>query len=62
MFCPCFVISHCVSFHNCNHLDGEERAGCFTLIGILMSCDIYCSVALPHGSMGLSAGCDCGIF
>ena len=38
-----------------NHLDGEERAGCFVL---LVSSD--CCVALPHGSMGLSAVCDCG--
>ena len=27
------------------HLDGEERAGCFTLSVLLMSCDYLCSVA-----------------
>ena len=45
----------------CNHLDGEERAGCSTLFVILVSCDCYCSVALPCGAMGWSAVCDCGI-
>ena len=42
-----------------NHRDGEERAGCFTLIVFLMYCDCY--VALPHGVVGWSAVCDCGI-
>ena len=32
----------------CNHLDEEERAGCFTLIVFLMSCDCLCSVAFPR--------------
>ena len=27
-----------------------------------MSYDWYCSVALPHGAVGLSAVCNCGIF
>ena len=44
---------------NSNHLDGEERAGCFALFVFLVSRD-YC-VALPRGAMGLSAVCDCGI-
>ena len=43
----------------CNHLDGEERAGCFVSFVFLMSRD--CFVALPCGVMGLSAVCDCGI-
>ena len=43
----------------CIHLDGEERAGCFTLFVFLVSRD--CCVALPHNVMGLSADCDCGI-
>ena len=42
----------------CHHLDGEVKAGCFTLIVFLMSCDCYCSVALPQGAMGCSAVCD----
>ena len=31
MFGPSFVIQSLVSFLVCNHLDGEERADCFTL-------------------------------
>ena len=43
----------------CNHLDGEERAGCFAWFVFLVSRDSF--VALPRGVMGLSAVCDCGI-
>ena len=43
----------------CNHLDGEERAGCFALIVFLVSHDCY--VALSCGATGLSAVRDCGI-
>ena len=43
----------------CNHLDGEERAGCFAWFVFLASCG--CCVALPRDAMGLSAVCDCGI-
>ena len=42
-----------------NHLDGEERAGCFAWFVLLVSRD-GC-VALPRSAMGLSAVCDCGI-
>ena len=35
---------------NSNHLDGEERAGCFALFVFLVSRD-YC-VALPRGAWG----------
>ena len=54
----------CISlcpFYFCNHLDKEERAGCFAFIVFWMSCDCICSVALPHGAVGWSAVCDCGI-
>ena len=44
-----------------NHLVEEERAGCFTLIVILMSGGCYCSLPLPHVTGGWSAVCDCGI-
>ena len=44
----------------CNHLDWEERAGCFAWFVLLVSSD--CCVALPRGAVGLSAVCDCGIF
>ena len=43
----------------CNYLDGNERAGCFTLFVFLVSHD--CCVALPHDATGLSAVGDCGI-
>ena len=39
----------------------EERADGFSLIVYFMSCDCLCSVALPRGSVGWSAVCDCGI-
>ena len=50
-----------VSFLVFNHLDEEERVGCIALIVFLVLCCCYCSVALPHGAMGLSAICDCVI-
>ena len=33
----------------------------FALIAFLLSLDFGCSVALPHGAVGLSTLCDCGI-
>ena len=45
----------------CNHLDEEEKAGCFAIIVLWMYCYYKCSVALPHGAVGWSAVCDCGI-
>ena len=51
----------CVDVHTCfcNHLDVEERAGCFSWFVFLVSRD--CCVALPPSAMGLSAVCDSGI-
>ena len=39
--CLVFVLFSCnlCYFYFCNHLDGEARAGCFTLIVFLMHCD-----------------------
>ena len=54
------VLSVLSSF--CNHLAEEERAGCFTLIVILVSCGYQCSESLPRGDMRMSAVFDCGIF
>ena len=31
------------------------------LIVFLMPCDCWCSVGLPHGAVGWSTVCDCGI-
>ena len=42
-----------------NHIDEQDRASCFTLILLLMSCDCKCSDALPDGAVGWSAVCDC---
>ena len=53
MLCP---------FYSCIHLNEEERAGCFALIEFLLSCDCWCSVAIPSGAVGCSALCDCAIF
>ena len=52
------TLSLCL-FQFCNHLDGEERAGCFAWFIFLVSLDDC--VALPSGAMGLSAVCNCGI-
>ena len=58
--CPmfCFALLY-VHSRLCNHLDGEERAGCFALLVVLVSRD--CSVAVAHDATGLSAVCNCGI-
>ena len=40
----------------------REKAGCFTLIVFLLSCDYSCSLALPHDAVGWSAVYECGIF
>ena len=34
---------------------------CFAFIVFRMSCYYSCFVALPHGAVGSSAVCDCGI-
>ena len=60
-FCNCsmFLCVTLCPFKLCNHLDGEERAGCFALCVLLVSLD--CCMALPGGATSLSAVCDCGI-
>ena len=55
MFCFALLYVNSSFF---NHLDGDERAGCFTLFVFLVSRD--CCVALSHDATGLSAVCDCG--
>ena len=44
-------------------VEEEERAGagCFSFIVLRLSCYCKCPVALPHGTVGWSALCDCGI-
>ena len=34
-----------------NHLEEEEKAGCFAIIVLQMYCYYKCSVAPPHGAM-----------
>ena len=57
--CQCFVVHYFVSFLVCNHLEEEERAGCFAFIVLRMCC--YCKCPVPHGARNWSALCDCGI-
>ena len=45
-FCKCSMFCCACLFQFCNHLDGEERAGCFALFVFLVSRD--CFVALSH--------------
>ena len=45
----------------CNHLEEEEKAGCIAIIVLQMYCYYKCSVAIPHGTVGWSTVCDCGI-
>ena len=58
MFYVLLYVALC-PFYYCNHLDGEERAGCFGQFVFLVSRDG--SAALPYVATGLSAVCDCGI-
>ena len=55
-----FRITFC-SFLFCNHLEEEEKAGCFAIIVLQMYCHYKCSVALPHDATGCSEVCDCDI-
>ena len=56
MFVSALVCITLCPFLFCNHLDEEERAGCFSFIVFWMSC--YCTC---HGAVGGSAVCYCGI-
>ena len=58
MFYVLLYVTLC-PFWFCNHLDGEERAGCFAYFVFLVSRD--CCVALPRDAIDLSSVCDCGI-
>ena len=67
MYFPLFVGVLCLSMFCyallCVHssVEEEEKAGCFAIIVLQMYCYFKCSVALPHGAVGWSAVCDCGI-
>ena len=52
----------CFPFYFCNRFEEEEKeAGCFAIIVLQMNCYCKCFVTLPHGAVGWSAVCDCGI-
>ena len=59
VFALCFVVRYFMSILDCNHLDLEEKDGCFAKFVFLVSCG--CCEVLPRGAMGLTAVCDCGI-
>ena len=61
MFVFVLLCSTLCPFWVCNHLEEEEKAGCFAIIVLKMKCYYKCSVALPRGAVGWSAVCDCGI-
>ena len=71
MYFPLFVGVLCLSlfllcitfctFLFCNRLDEEEGDDYFAFNVFSMSCYCECSLALPHGAVGWSAVCDCGI-
>ena len=67
---PLFVGVLCVSLFCyaflCVHSSFEiilkrKKAGCFAIIFLYMYCYYKFSVTLPHGAVGWSAVCDCGI-
>ena len=65
LFCKCSLLTNFTNSDKpdqaFNHLEEEEKAGCFAIIVLQMYCYYKCSVALPHGAVGWSAVCDCGI-
>ena len=56
--CLCLICITLCPFSCSNHLEEED----YVFIVSPMSCRFICSVALPHGAMGLSAVCYGGIY
>ena len=59
-----FFVLLCITlcpFKFCNHLEEEEKAGCFAFIVLQMYCYYKYLVALPRVAVSWSAVCDCGI-
>ena len=46
----------------CVHSSAIILKSIFAIIVLRMYCYCKCSMVLPHGAMGWSAQCDCGIF
>ena len=63
----CFVfVLLCITlctFQFRNHLEEEERAGCFAFIVLHVRLSFYCKclATLPQGAVCWSAVCDCDI-
>ena len=45
----------------CIFNEEEAKAGCFAIVVLQMYCYYKSNVALPHGAVGWSTVCDCGI-
>ena len=61
MFVFVFIMHFFVSILVCNHLEENEKTGCFSIIVVQINCYYKWHVALPHGAVGWSAVCECGI-
>ena len=62
MFVPCFAIQYLVSILVLHSFRYGRESWSLYFIVFLLSCDCKCSVSIPHGVVGWSAVCDCGIF
>ena len=60
-FCGSVFVFDFMSIQFFNHFKEEEKAGCFDCNVLRMYCYCKSSVTLPHGAVGWSAVCDCGI-
>ena len=49
LFCYALL---CVDSSFCNHLEEEEKSGCFAIIVLLMYYYFECSVVLPRSAVG----------
>ena len=63
MFCAClsFSIYYFESILVLQSSSRERESWLLSFVVSLMSCYCECSVALPHGAVGWSLVCDCGI-
>ena len=57
---PCFIVHYLVSSFAIISL-GKKDSWLLDLNYLLMSFDSYGSVSLPHGAVGWSTRCDCGV-
>ena len=55
LFCYALLCVHSSFF---NHLEEEEKAGCFAIFVLLRYYYYKCSMALPRGAVDWSAVCD----